>query len=120
MTITDGTLLLHNPRCSKSRLALQMLEESGAEFSVREYLNDPLSRAELDDLQALLDLPPREWVRTGEADWALAGLSAGADAAEVLDAMAKWPKLMQRPILIRGGEARIGRPPENLRELLGS
>ena len=120
MTITDGTLLLHNPRCSKSRLALQMLEESGVEFSVREYLNDPLSLVELGELEGLLGLAPMDWTRTGEPEWAESGLSASAGGPEVLEAMAQWPKLMQRPILIRGGAARIGRPPEALRELLAS
>jgi arsenate reductase len=118
MTITEGKTLLHNPRCSKSRLALQMLEESGVEFTVREYLADPLSRDELSELQALLGMAPLEWTRTGEAEWAETGLSSSASQDELLDALASWPKLLQRPILISGGVARVGRPPEALRELL--
>ncbi len=117
MSISEGTTLLHNPRCSKSRLALQMLEESGVEFQVREYLGEPLSRAELEELQALLGEPPSSWIRTGEQEWGESGLSLGASGDDLLDAMARWPKLMQRPILICGGEARVGRPPELLREL---
>ena len=117
MTITEGRTLLHNPRCSKSRLALQMLEESGVEFTVREYLADPLSRDELSELQTLLGVAPLEWTRTGEAEWAESGLNSSASHEELLDALASWPKLLQRPILISGGVARVGRPPEALREL---
>lgn len=118
MTLTEGRTLLHNPRCSKSRIALQMLEESGLSFTVREYLQDPLSREELAELQGLLGLAPLDWTRTGEAEWSASGLSVGASPEEVLDAIAKWPKLMQRPVLISEGAAKIGRPPEQLRELL--
>ena len=119
MTITEGRTLLHNPRCSKSRLALQMLEGSGLEFTVREYLNEPLSRDELQELQGLLGLAPLDWTRTGEPEWAESGLGAGASHGELLDAIASWPKLMQRPILISDGAARVGRPPGALRDMLG-
>jgi arsenate reductase len=118
MTITDERTLLHNPRCSKSRLALQMLEESGIQFTVREYLRDPLSLEELGVLHGLLGSSPLEWTRTGEAEWAASGLCAGSSDDEVLGAIASHPKLMQRPILISGGSALVGRPPELLSELI--
>ncbi len=118
MTNTKERTLLHNPSCSKSRLALQMLEESGLDFTVREYLEDPLSRGELETLQGLLGMEPLSWTRTGEPEWADTGLSSSPSQGEVLDAIAARPKLMQRPILISGGCARVGRPPEHLRELL--
>ena len=94
-----------------------MLEESGVAFQVREYLVEPLSRSELEVLQELLEEPPSSWVRTGEREWGENELSLGASRDDLLDAMARWPKLMQRPILICGGQARGGRPPELLREL---
>jgi len=118
MSIDQGTVLLYNPGCSKCRAAHAMLEERGVEFTVRQYLDDPLSRDELDRLQGLLGLSPMEWTRTGEAEWGDTGLSAGSAPEDVLDAIAKAPRLLQRPILISGGEALIGRPPERLLQLL--
>ena len=95
-----------------------MLEGRGLEFTVREYLSDPLSREELGRLHELLGQHPLEWTRTGESEWTAAGLSGDAEAGEVLDAMAAAPKLLQRPVLITGGQARVGRPPTRLLELL--
>ena len=118
MSLSHGTTLLYNPSCSKCRAALGMLEERGVEVIVREYLQEPLSREELGDLHELLGLPPIDWVRTGEAEWGEAGLSAGSDPEQVLDAIAAAPRLLQRPILIKEGAALVGRPPERLLQLL--
>jgi arsenate reductase len=116
---TDETpLLLHNPRCSKSRAALALLEERGLPFVERRYLDEPLSREELDALRARLGRPPGEWVRKGEDAFAEAGLDASADEAAILDAMAAHPILIERPILVRGARAVVGRPPERVLELL--
>ena len=117
MDFTQGTTLLHNPRCSKSRVAMGMLEEQGVEFTVRNYLEDPLSREELGRLHELLGLSPLEWTRTGEVEWSQTGLSVGAAPEEILDAIAAAPRLLQRPILIRDGAALVGRPPERLLQL---
>jgi len=95
-----------------------MLEERGQEFRVREYLQDPLSRVELEQLHGLLGRPPMEWTRTGEPEWAETGLSDDASSEDVLEAIAAAPKLLQRPILISGGAATIGRPPERILALL--
>ena len=114
----DTPLLLHNPRCSKSRAALALLEERGVAFETRLYLEDPLSRDELEDLQARLGRPVGEWTRTGESAFAEAGLEKGAAADALLDAMAARPILMERPILVRGPAARVGRPPDDILELL--
>jgi len=111
------TLLLHNPRCSKSRATLALLEEQGVEFSVREYLKEPLSRAELDDLAGRLGRAPAEWVRSGEGVFKERGLSTQDDAETLLDAIAEEPILMERPIVVRGDAARVGRPPESVLEL---
>ena len=111
-------LLLHNPRCSKSRAAHALLEERGVVFRERRYLEDPLDRAELTELAALLGRPTREWVRSGEAAHAEAGLDEASSDASLLDAVAKHPVLLERPILVRGARARVGRPTDALLELL--
>lgn len=111
-------LLLHNPRCSKSRAALALLEERGAGARVRRYLDEPLSREELEDLRRRLDRPPSAWIRRGEGAFAELGLGDGADEDALLDAIARRPILMERPILIRGRRAVVGRPPEAILELL--
>lgn len=111
----DELLLLHNPRCSKSRAARALLEERGVAFAERRYLEDPLSPAELTDLGRRLGRPAREWARRGEPDWTL-GDRAGD--AEVLAAMAAHPVLIERPILVRGPRAVVGRPPERVLDLL--
>ena len=111
-------LLLHNPRCSKSRAAKAWLEENRTGFTERLYLEDPLSEVELNDLAVRLDRPVDEWTRKGEGALGEAGLSADSSDADVIGAMAKHPILMERPILIRGDRAAVGRPLENFEELL--
>lgn len=114
----DRPLLLHNPRCSKSRAARALLEERGVEFDERRYLDEPLTRDELVELAARLGRPAREWVRTGEEAWQRTGLGADAGDEEVLDAIAAEPILLERPILVRHGRATVGRPPERVLDLL--
>lgn len=114
----DALLLLHNPRCSKSRAARALLEEREVSFSERRYLDDALSRAELADLRERLGRPAREWVRKGEAAFAEAGLDESATEDALLDAMAAHPILVERPIAIRGKRAVVGRPPENVLDLV--
>jgi arsenate reductase len=110
----EELVLLHNPRCSKSRAARALLEERGVAFRERRYLEDPLSPAELAELAERLG-PPRAWARRGEPAWTLAG---DAGDAEILAAMAAHPVLVERPILVRGRRAVVGRPPERVLELL--
>jgi arsenate reductase len=112
----DEFLLLHNPRCSKSRAARELLEGRGVSFTERRYLDEPLSREELAELHRRLGRPVREWLRAREA--AEAGLSGEADEAALLAAMARQPVLMERPILVRGRRAVVGRPPEKVLDLL--
>ena len=114
----DRLVLLHNPRCSKSRAARALLEERGVDFEERRYLEEPLSREELLELRERLGRPVREWVRKGEAAYAEAGLSASADEPALLDAIAAHPILLERPIAIRAGRAIVGRPPEQVLDLL--
>ena len=115
----EDVLLLHNPRCSKSRATRALLEENGIAFTERLYLEQPLTRDELEDLRGRLDRPAREWTRRGEAAFAESGLSGDADDAQLLAAMEEHPILMERPIVIRGARARVGRPPESVLELFG-
>ncbi|MBW2272743.1 MAG: arsenate reductase (glutaredoxin) [Deltaproteobacteria bacterium] len=114
----DETLLLHNPRCSKSRATLVLLQERGAPFSERCYLDEPLSVGELKDLQTRLGRAPSEWVRGGEAAFEEAGLSKDSSDDDLIAAMAREPILMERPIVVRGGRAVVGRPPEAVLEIL--
>ncbi len=109
--------LLHNPRCSKSRQALVLLETSGHEVAVRRYLDEPLDRAELETLQSQLGAPVIEWTRTREAAFQGAGLTRDTSDAELLDAMARHPILLERPVAILGSRAVVGRPPERVYEL---
>jgi arsenate reductase len=114
----DGLLLLHNPRCSKSRAAKALIEERGATFALRLYLEESLSRAELTALAQRLGRPARDWVRRGEAAFASSGLDASSPDAAILDAIAAHPELLERPILVRGQRAVVGRPTEALLALL--
>ena len=111
-------LFLHNPRCSKSRAALELVREAGVELPVREYLRDPLSVDELRRIVRLLGVRPIEIVRRGEAQFAELGLGDATPDEEVLRAMAEHPILIERPIVVRGGRAVIGRPAESVRDVL--
>ncbi|MGB0224192.1 MULTISPECIES: arsenate reductase (glutaredoxin) [unclassified Marinobacterium] len=110
--------ILHNPRCSKSRQTLALVEEQGAELTVREYLKEPLSADELRQLIAALGVTPIDLVRTKEDEFKLAGLTKESSADALIDAMVEYPKLMERPVVINGDKARIGRPPEQVLEIL--
>ena len=118
-TTQDEILLLHNPNCSKSRATLALLEERDVAFQTRLYLDDPLGREELADLGELLGKSPLEFTRSKQSEYAEAGLDASSSGDEILVAMAAAPILMERPILVRGNRAAIGRPPENVLQLLG-
>ncbi len=115
---TDITIY-HNPRCSKSRQTLALLEEHGVAPNVVEYLQNPPDAAQLKELLSLLGLEARALMRKKEAVYAELGLDnpdLGEDA--LLDAMHANPILIERPIVVRGDRAAIGRPPENVLALL--
>ena len=109
---SDTIVLLHNPRCSKSRAVAALLEERGHAFVERRYLEEPLSRAELEELARRLARPVREWVRKTEAAWQETGIGPEAEEGPLLEALAAHPILMERPIVVRGSRAIVGRPPE--------
>lgn len=111
--------LYHNPRCSKSRAALAILEERGAEFDLVCYLESPPSEAELRDLLNKLDMTPLELMRRSERAFKEHGL--GDDSVsddERVRAMVENPILIERPIFVAGDSAVVGRPPERVLELL--
>lgn len=109
----------HNPRCGKSRGALEILDAAGVAYSVRRYLDDPPSVAELDELLAKLALEPRELMRTKESLYRELGLADEAlSRADLLRALAENPRLIERPVLVAGDRAVIGRPSERVAELL--
>ncbi len=116
-----GLTLYHNPRCSKSRGALEILRESGVAHRVVEYLEDRPTRADLEHILDLLPDPPSQLVRQDDRFTEL-GLDANdlQDAEAVVELLLQHPELMQRPIVVRGDEAVIARPPEKLETLLGA
>ena len=114
----EEILLLHNPKCSKSRATLGLLEERGVAFQTRLYLENPLGQEELADLGERLGKPALEFTRNKQAEFANAALDVSSSEAEIFAAMAAEPILMERPILIRGKRAAIGRPPEDVLLLL--
>lgn len=108
----------HNPRCSKSRATLSLLQEQGIEPEVRLYLENPPSAEEIETALQLLGIPVLALVRRGEADFKAAGLSRDSSEDEMIAAMAAWPKLVERPVVFANGKAALGRPPENVLEIL--
>ena len=109
--------LYHNPRCSKSRQTLALLEERGIEPEIIEYLKTPPDAATITELLGKLGIPAIELIRRGEAPFAELGLAGGDDVA-LIEAMVSHPVLIQRPIVVSGEQARIGRPPENALDIL--
>lgn len=112
--------LYHNPHCSKSREALQRLHDRGITPQVIRYLETPPSADELRELLAMLAVPARSLLRTGEPEYAGLGLDRiELGEAALIDAMVQHPRLIERPIFVHSGRAVIGRPPERVLELLG-
>jgi arsenate reductase len=108
----------HNPRCSKSRQTLALLEERGEEVQVRRYLDDTPSVEELRLTRDTLGLRAIEMMRTGEALFKELGLSKSDGDETLIAAMAENPKLIERPVVFANGQARIGRPPDAVLEIL--
>ena len=113
-----STIIWHNPRCSKSRQTLALLQEHGIEPEVRLYLEAPPSFEELDEVINKLGIDPWELLRRGETTFK--ELSLGKDSATqaIIEAMCQHPILIERPVVIRGNSAALGRPPKNALTLL--
>lgn len=109
----------HNPRCSKSRAALQLLRERGIEPNIVEYLKTPPSYAELEDILTKLGLEPRELMRKQEKPYQRLGLDdQNLSRQALISAMVEHPILIERPIVVAGKRAVVGRPPENVLKIL--
>lgn len=117
MAISDITIY-HNPRCSKSRKTLALLQEHGIEPTVVEYLKNPPDKRELEIITRKLGVKPEQIVRRGEASFKEKFAGKSLSDSEWLDALAEHPILIERPIVIKGERAVIGRPPENVLDLV--
>jgi arsenate reductase len=110
--------IYHNNRCSKSRLGLEILEKSGKDFEIVKYLENIPSKKELTDIIKLLNINPVDLVRKNEAIWKSDFKGKDLSDAEIISAMLENPKLIERPIIINGNKAVIGRPAEKILEII--
>jgi len=109
----------HNPRCSKSRQTLKLVEDAGADVTIIPYLEGVLSEADIITLLSKLGFSSaRQLMRTGEGIYKELELKTENDEAKLIRALAKHPKLIERPIVIKGDKAVLGRPPENVTQFL--
>jgi len=114
MTVT----IYHNPRCTKSRLTLAMLQEKGIQADVVEYLNNPPSAAELDQILTKLGKEPMDIMRSGEDEFKTHVKGKTLSRQEAIALIVTYPKMIERPIVVNGDKAAIGRPPENVLDIL--
>lgn len=111
--------IYHNPRCSKSRQTLKLLEDKGIEPEIVLYLETPPDKATVTDLLGKLGMEPRQLLRKGEADYKDNKLkNPELNDEQLIDFMVKHPKLIERPIVINGKKAALGRPPEAVLDIL--
>ena len=110
--------IFHNPRCSKSREGLKILEEKGVNVEVVKYLDNPPTKEELRSIVKMLGISAKELLRTKESIYKELNLKEVEDEERLIDAMVQYPKLIERPIVIKGDKAIIGRPPTKILEIL--
>lgn len=111
--------IYHNPRCSKSRQTLEILNEKGVEVEIVEYLKTPPSAEELAGVISALGVTPQDVMRKKEAEYKEAGLDNDSLSSEKqIELMVAYPKVIERPIVIKGKKAVVGRPPENVLDLI--
>ena len=111
--------IYHNPRCSKSRQTLALIEEKGLTPTIIRYLESPPDAAEISDLLMKLGISARALLRKGQQDYKDQNLeNTRLSEAELIDAMATYPKLIERPIVVKNNKAILGRPPENVLDLI--
>ncbi len=114
-----GVIIYHNPRCTKSRQTLDLLRQHGIEPQIVDYLNSPPSAETLRALLQMLQLTPMELIRRKESEFHAAGLDDPAVTDDALiDAMVRYPRLIERPIVVANGKAALGRPPERVLAIL--
>ena len=110
--------IYHNPRCSKSRQGLSILKNANVDFEIIEYLKTPLSKKEITEIVDKLNIAPIDLIRKNEIDWKENFKGKKMSNEQIIDAMAAYPKLIERPIVIHGNKAVLGRPPEKIVSLL--
>jgi len=110
--------IYHNPRCSKSRQGLALLQEANVDLEIIEYLKTPLTKSDLEGLLKKLNIPAIELVRKNEAIWKEQFKNKDLSDNEIVEAMVAFPKLIERPIIEKGDKAVIGRPLENITPLI--
>ncbi len=110
--------LYHNPRCSKSRQAKELLETHQVDFTIREYLKEPLNKAEIKSLLTALAVPAHDLLRVKEAEYNDHNLNKNSSQTDIIAALVETPKLLERPIVVTDKGARIGRPTESILEIL--
>lgn len=110
--------IYHNPRCRKSRAGLQYLQDKGIEPEIVEYLKNPLSKKEIKEILKKLGKSPVEMIRTQEEVYRNIYKGKNLSDGEWIEALAEYPKLLQRPIVVEGDKAVLGDPAENIEEIL--
>lgn len=117
--MAEKITIFHNPRCSKSRQTMELLHDKSIQPEVVEYLKTPPDYQTLDDILKMLGIEPRQLMRKGEAEYKENNLDdESLSRKQLIEAMVKFPKLIERPIVISNGKAAIGRPPETVLEIL--
>ncbi len=117
--MSESVTIYHNPRCSKSRAALELLDKQGIQPQIIEYLKAPPAAATLEKLLDMLGMEPRELMRSAEPEYRDNGLDApGLTRAQLIEAMVRHPRLIERPIVVHNGRAVIGRPPVKVLDIL--
>jgi len=110
-------IIYHNPRCRKSRETLEIIKQNGLEPEIVDYLKEPLSEAQLKEVLAMLKIEAKDLIRKGEAVFKEKYKGKELSEDQWIKAMIENPKLMERPIVVKGNKAVLGRPPENVKEL---
>jgi arsenate reductase len=111
-------IIYHNPRCSKSRATLALLQEKGIEPKIIQYLETPPSEGELDSILNKLGKQPEDLMRTGEDEYKEHVKGKDLSRAEAIALMVQYPRIIERPVVINGDKAAVGRPPESVLDIL--
>jgi len=114
-----STKIYHNPKCSKCRQTLELLKEKSVDPDVVEYLNNPPTVDELDNILNMLGVEPEALMRTREAEYKESGLDqTGLSRSQQIEKMVAFPRVIERPIVVHDGKAAVGRPPEMVLDIL--